>query len=325
LSGAALDAAAAAICVFDPKGGVVRWNRAAAALTGISADRIQGQIFQQILLFPDDVDRWKREFERISAGPRNFETRWRIHDGSPLVLTFSCSAIHDPAGNLQHIVCTFIDALSSELLTDRTGEFRNMARFLHDTISQDLVALSYHVSYLENTAMDQPARTHIRSALDLIDRCCRYIRVMSFMLAPPSPPETTLESSIEQYMDYLREETGLAVTVRIDPIPVTAPIEAQPLLFAAVQKWIAQAIRARGKPAISVHLGNRGAGTVLELETIRAASAPPAGPVPRSLNTGWALIRERTRALGGEFDIAGDSTRSVAKISLPDRADHETS
>jgi PAS domain S-box-containing protein len=320
LSEAIIDAVDSVILTIDLEGHVVSWNRAAAALTGISSDRIQGQNFQQILLFPDEIDQWKGEFTRISAGssPRHFETRWRMHDGSPLSVTASCSVIRDSVGHVQYVVCTVIEALSRELMTDRTAEFRDMAGFLHDTIAQDLVALSYNVSNLETTAMDQPSRTHIRSALDLVDRCCHFIRAMSFMLAPPSPPETTLEEAIEQYMDYVREETGLVVAARIDPVRATVPIAAQFLLFVALQKWIEQGIRICGKPAISVRLGNRGAGTVLEMETVCVASARPAGLRPRSPRAGWALIRERTRALGGEFDIAGDSTRVLARISFPD-------
>jgi PAS domain S-box-containing protein len=320
LSEFALDVASAAICVVDPDSRIVRWNQAAASLTGISSDRIKGHIFQSILLFPDDVNRWKRELARISAGSgrRHFETRWKIHDGSALPLTVSCSAIRNSGGNVRYIVCTVTDSLSPTLMMDAIAESRDMARFLHDTISQDLVALSYNVSYLESIAVNQPARSHAGSALDLVDRCCRFIRAMSFMLAPPSPPETSLEESILQYVDYLREETGLRATACIDPVPARVPLEAQSLLFAAVQKWIAQGISVRGKRAISVHLGNRSAGMILEMESVRLVSEPSVESRPRSLNTGWALIRERTRALGGEFTIAGDSTRIFARISLPD-------
>jgi PAS domain S-box-containing protein len=320
LSEAIVDAVGSAVLVIDSEGYAIRWNPAAAALTGISADRIQGQVFQQILLFPDDINRWNGEISRILAGfsPRHFETRWKSQDGSPLSLTAFCSAIRAPAGHVQYVVCNVIGNLSRELMTDRTAEFRDMARFLHDTISQDLVALSYNVSYLETTALDQPARSHTGSALDLIDRCCRFIRVMTFMLAPPSPPETTLEASIEQYVDYVRQETGLTVITGGDPVPVTVSIAAQSLLFAAVQKWVAEGVRTRGKPAISIRLRNRGAGTVLEMERFVVASAAHTEPRSRPHHTGWTLIRERTRALGGKFDIAGDTTRVFARISLPD-------
>jgi PAS domain S-box-containing protein len=325
LSEAVLDGVGAAICVIDSAGRVVRWNQAATALTGISSDRVRGSVFLETLPLPSDIDEWKREFERISALPAlgRFESRWRIHDGLLLSLAFSCSVVRDRAGKVQYFVCTFTDSLSREIMTDRSEELRYMSRFLHDTISQDLIALSYDVSYLEDTALDQPAQTRIRSALEVIDRCCRYIRVMSFMLAPPSPPEISLEASIGQYTDYMREEAGLAVTADIDPVPVTVRPETQLLLFAALQKWVVQGIRTRRKPRISVRLKNLSARTVLEMETLCDPPVPPADPRPQSSRAGWAVIRDRTLALGGEFHIDGDSSRVFAAISLPEFPDHE--
>jgi PAS domain S-box-containing protein len=319
LSESIIDAVDSVILAVDLEGHVVRWNRAAATLTGISSDCIQGQRFQQILLFPDDIDEWNGEFNQISAGstPRHFQARWRMHDGSPLSLTASCSVIRDSAGYAQYVVCTVTESTSGRFLTDRIEELRNMSRFLHDTISQDLIALSYNVSYLETAAMDQSAMTHTRAAADLIDRCCRYVRVMSFMLAPPSPPQNTLEASIGQYTDYLREEAGLAVVTDIDPVPDTVRPEEQLLLFVALQKWIAQGIRTRRKPRISVRLRSRGARTVLEMETLCDASVHSLEPRQGSPQAGWAVIRDRTLALGGDFHVDGDSSRVFARISLP--------
>jgi PAS domain S-box-containing protein len=187
LSEAALEALGAAVCVIDSEGRVARWNQAATALTGISADRIRGSIFLETLPLPSDIDEWKREFERISAlpAPGRFESRWRIHDGLHLPLAFSCSAVRDRAGNVEYFVCNFTDSLSRRIIAERIEESRYMSRFLHDTISQDLIALSYNVSYLETAAKGEAALTHTRAAVDLVDRCCRYIRILSFMMSPP--------------------------------------------------------------------------------------------------------------------------------------------
>src|SRR5580700_9436167 len=89
LSAAILDGVGAAVCVIDSEGHVVHWNVAAAALTGITSDRIHGQIFLKTLPAPSDIDDWKREFQRIYDGlaPRDFESRWKSHDGSLLSLT----------------------------------------------------------------------------------------------------------------------------------------------------------------------------------------------------------------------------------------------
>jgi PAS domain S-box-containing protein len=315
---AILDAAGLAIFAIDMEGHVVSWNRAAAALTGISVNGIREQIFHEAVLVPGEVEHWKREFDRVSAGlaPRYFESRWKSHDGSPLTLTCSFAAIHDTGGKIQYIVCTVIDSLSRELMTDRAIELRDISRFLHDTISQDLVALSFNVSRLDNTPPDVPRRTRADSALELIDRCCRDIRIISYMLAPPSLCETTLEASIELYASYVREETGVAIAVDVDAVPGTASPGAQLLLFAAVQACVARGIRNHPKPEISIRLRNRGTGILLEMEMI--CLAPPLSP-----HAGWAIIRERARALGGEFEIGVDSTHVSVRISLPDQANYE--
>src|SRR5579863_5663310 len=187
LSEAVIDAAASAICVLDPAGRIVRWNRAAAALTGISAQRIRGHIFEETLLFPGDIDKWKLEFSRIStaSAPRHFEIRWRAYNGRALSLTCSCSVIRDPGDDAGYVVCTVVDSLSREFITDRTVELHALSRVLHDTISQDLVALSFNVGNLGTTANGPPRQNETAAALDLIDRCCRDIRVLSYMLSPP--------------------------------------------------------------------------------------------------------------------------------------------
>ena len=266
---------------------------------------MRGQLFLDMLPIPSEIDDWKREFDRSLTGlaPRQFESRWRSHDGAFLPLTCSCSVIRNSPGEAPYIVCTVADSLSHALIKDRMAELRDISRFIHNTITQDLVALSFNVNERETTA------------LTLVDRCCRDIRVISCMLAPPLLSETTLEESIELYAGYVREEAGLPVVVDVDPVSGTVSPEAQALFFVAVQKWLARGILSRSRPEISVRLRNRGLGTVLELEM-----APPAPAVSVS---GWAIIRERARALGGEVDIAGDSTRVSAKLSLPVRANYE--
>jgi PAS domain S-box-containing protein len=291
-----LDGVGAAVCVIDTKGHVSLWNQAATALTGISSTHIRGRVFLDMLPIPSEIDGWKWEFDRILRGlaPRQFESRWRSHDGSFLSLTCFCSAIRIPPGDAPYIVCTVTDSLSLKLIKDRAAELRDISRFIHNTIAQDLVALSFNVSELQATA------------LGLLDRCCRDVRVISCMLAPPVLPETSLEESIELYAGYVREEAGLPVAVDVDPVSGTVSPEAQALFFAAVQKWLVRGILSRSRPEISVRLRDRGQGAVLDLEM-----AAPALGVSIS---GWAIIRVRARALGGEADIAGDSTRVSAKL-----------
>jgi PAS domain S-box-containing protein len=319
LSDAVIDAVAPAICVLDRAGRIVRWNRAATALTGIPAEQILGNIFEETLLFPGDIKKWRQESSRISAAsaPRHLEIRWKTNSGSAFSLTCSCSFIRNPGDEGGYVVCTVIDSLSRDFMRDRTAELQVLSRVLHDTVSQDLVALSFYVGNLQVMAIGLRGQTEAASALDLIDRCCRHIRVLSYMLAPPLLCEATLEASIERFTGYVQEETGLVFVLDIDPVSGSVSPEAQLLILTAVQAWTVRGMRSGPGSNLRVRLRNQGASTVLELETVRLEPAVPVLSPVFSPDMGWSAIRERARAFGGEFDIVADMSRVSARMSLP--------
>jgi PAS domain S-box-containing protein len=319
LLGAIVDAVDAAVCIIDFEGKIVHWNPAAAALTGISADRVITRPFCEALLFPDDIGKWKREFHRISAGmpSRKREAYWRNGDGSRLALKCSWSVIRDSSDAASYFVCTVTDSPSREVLNDRAGELKDISRFLHDTISQDLVALSFNISELEARVRDGPMGNHARLAVDMVDRCCRDIRVISYMLAPPFLSETTLQESIELFAACVREETGLTITVDLGQSPRTIAPEARVLVFAAVQSWVARGISSHSKPDLCIRLAKSESEIELDLEAILTESESPLPAAPLS---GWSLFRSIARALGGDADIAQEPFRASASIRLPQQS-----
>ena len=202
-------------------------------------------------------------------------------------------------------------------MKDRTVELHLLSGVLHDTISQDLVALSFHIGGLQTMASGLSRETETASALDLIDRCCRDIRVLSYMLAPPLLCEATLEASIERLAGYVREEPGLKFVLDIDAVSDSVSMEAQLLMFTVVQAWTVRGMRSSPGSNLTIRLRNPSAWTLLELEMVRYAAAVPGLSSGFAPDAGWSAIRERARALGGEFDIAADATRVVARLSLP--------
>lgn len=306
---AILDAAGAAIVAVDSEGRVVHWNRTAAAVTGIPAEQIVLKDFHETVLFPADLQRWKGELARISAGnkPALFECRWKAQDSSFVFLTCSCSIIRD-AVNGPHVVCTAMRSFSRDFMTDRIVELREISHFLHNTISQNLAALSLNLSQAGTASNER--RTEDDRVSALIDGCCRDIRLISYMLAPPAFTEITLDAAIALDAEFVREETALPITLDLDPFPDVVSTEATVLVLAAVHLWLGRGIRTRVKPAISIGLKNRGGGSVLDLDMVL--------PVVTASVGGWSAIRERALALGGDFVCGGDGTRLMAKLSLPD-------
>ncbi len=158
--------------------------------------------------------------------------------------------------------------------------------------------------------LDAPARAEVESALRMLDRCCREVRLIGSMLAPPSVSDITLDAAIAQLAQFLRDETDIPVTLDLDPVRAL-PDESQLLLIASVQMWFARAIRRRAGRSLRVRLRERPNQVVLALEM---------SPPPYGAPAGWTVLRERARALGGDFSIESNSERMMASVSLPEES-----
>lgn len=288
-----LDAIPSPVFVLDAEGRVVHWNRSIAVLTGVSREDIIGRIFAHRLLFAENVPDWEREFGRIveSASPVRAKYRLKLGGDRSMELTSSISVIPD-AGC---VVFTII-ADHEEIAAER----RDVSRFLHDTISQDLVALSFTISKLQSQ-MDGA------DGLDLIDRCCRDIRLISYILAPPSTGEAGLGTAIEWYTEYL-EEAGIETDIEFaSGVDETLSVEATDVFLTAIQEWTARMIRKRVSGRLFIRLHRNGSGIVLELRSV----------VGRGMAAGWTTFRERVRTLGGWFEVTDGPAEVTARLSLP--------
>jgi PAS domain S-box-containing protein len=289
-----LDSIPSPVFVLDPEGRVLHWNRAIALLTGISREDILGRIFANHLLFPENLPDWEHEFQRIveSESPVRAKFRWKLEADRTMELTSSSSVIRD-AG----CVVSTIIADPAEAAAER-GE---MSRFLHDTISQDLVALSFTISKLQS-------QIDGANALDLIDRCCRDIRLISYIIAPPSAGEAGLRAAIEWYTEYL-EEAGIETVAEFAPgVDESLSIEATDLFLTAIQEWTARMIRKRLKARLCIGLHRDDSGIVLELKS----------GADRKMAAGWTAFRERVRTLGGWFEVTAGPAELIARLSLPE-------
>jgi PAS domain S-box-containing protein len=288
-----LNAIPSPVFVLDLEGRVLHWNRSIALLTGISKEDIAGRIFVRQLLFPENVADWEHEFQRIveSASPVRAKYRLKLGADRSMEVTSSISVIRD-AGC---VVFTII-ADHEEIAAER----KDVSRFLHDTITQDLVALSFTISKLQS-------QTDGAEALDLIDRCCRDIRLISYILAPPSTGEAGLGTAIEWYTEYL-EEAGIETDIEFAPgVDESLSLEATDLFLTAIQEWTARLIRRRLKARLFIGLHRNGSGIVLELKSV----------VSRRMATGWTTFRERVRTLGGSFEVTDGPAEVTARLYLP--------
>ena len=192
------------------------------------------------------------------------------------------------------------------ILKERISEQLEVSRFLHDTIAQDLIALSFTLSRLESLALSDTARAEVESAVGLIDGCCRQARIIDVMMASPVIDGGAPDAAIEHLAELLRSETGIPITLDLDPAKALSH-EGQVLLLAVVRSWFALVVRHGAKSAIFIRLRNRQM-IILDIEI---SPAPPGNP------DGWTLFTGCARALGGEFAVQYNPDRLAASLSLP--------
>lgn len=108
---AVLDIAGSLICVSDPEGRLLRFNRACELVSGYSFEEIRGRPFYDVLIPRDELATVRAAIARIRPGqpPETNENHWVTRDGALRLISWSNACFFDEQGSLTHIVSTGID------------------------------------------------------------------------------------------------------------------------------------------------------------------------------------------------------------------------
>jgi hypothetical protein len=191
-----------------------------------------------------------------------------------------------------------LDIFSAHIL-----ERRAISRHLHGALTQDLVALSLSLS-----GMRDEGGLGLSEAIAHVERCCRGVRALSYVLAPPSFLDSSLMETLAWYADVLRADAGVDFEIDVDSLPDDPTEQIKSLFFAALQNMAAAAIWHPQGAKIRVRL--RCSGRQLSMQVDCACR--PEEPLTES-----SLIRERARALGGHTQLTVNSEAATLDISVP--------
>jgi diguanylate cyclase (GGDEF)-like protein/PAS domain S-box-containing protein len=119
---AVLDAAASLIVVGDNQGRLLCWNHACEELSGYSAEDIgRSPAILDRLVVEEDRDRAGSVVDSLARGesPVLMETRWRTRTGDVRLISWSCTGLTAPDGEITHVVATGIDVTERRRLERR--------------------------------------------------------------------------------------------------------------------------------------------------------------------------------------------------------------
>ena len=106
-----LDIAGSLVCVIDPEGRFLRFNRACELLSGYTFEEIRGRPLYEFLVPVDEIDAVQADLARLRAGepPSPNVNNWVTKSGALRLISWLDVCFFDAAGSLTHVVSTGTD------------------------------------------------------------------------------------------------------------------------------------------------------------------------------------------------------------------------
>lgn len=182
---------------------------------------------------------------------------------------------------------------------------------LHDTVVQNLAAISIHLSLLEGTCGDVQSRETTQQCARLIDESIRELRTISGYLSPVLLPELDFAACLRSLVEFAAAD---GITVHLNMDGVRRMNLSQPSRN-GVFRLIWDAVRAiaeAGARDVQVNVTADG-------EHLRVRMR---GEVPERVQDGggtlpWWIVQARAGRLGGELKMDVTAGRQELEFTVP--------
>jgi len=321
-----------AILFFDSENHFVDVNPAAAALLGASREEI---LKCRVGDFSIEAGQAAAVLQEMNErGRAAGEAKLRRMDGSIRVVDYRLVAnvIPDLHVSVLRDLTPRKDAeravrqLSRRLLQSQDEERRRIARELHDTTAQNLVAIRLNlarlVKHIENLS---PAMTDcLNETIELTDRSISEIRTLSYLLHPPLIDEAGLAAALRWYVRGFARRSGIEVALEIPEDLERVRPEIETAAFRIVQEALTNIFRHSGSSVARIRVFPLGNGMGLEIED-HGHGLPEALRADEDAlfasGLGMAGIRQRASEAGGQVTIQSTDRGTRLTVELPDESD----
>jgi signal transduction histidine kinase len=208
--------------------------------------------------------------------------------------------------------------LSSRLLNLQDTERRRIARELHDSLGQYLVALKLNVEILRRS----PAQMELWSQLEeLMERCIAEVRTLSYLLHPPTMDAVGIASAARWYVEGFGLRSGLKLTLDAPKDPVRLPDAIELALFRVLQEALTNVHRHSGASTADILIRRSSGQVILEVNDNGHGMSQEMLDRFREAGTGTGVglmsMHERARELGGTIQVESGSTGTSVRIAIP--------
>lgn len=208
--------------------------------------------------------------------------------------------------------------LTGRLLKLQDEERRRLARELHDSTGQMLVAIKMNLDRLSHNPKDEDTGKLITQTISVSEDLSRQLRTMSYLLHPPLLDELGLASALAWYVEGFTQRSSIEVELEVSPEFNRLPEDLELTVFRVVQECLTNIHRHSGSPSAKIRLSRAPEG--VRVEVIDAGRGIPQNRMPDGkLVQGIGLmgIRERMRQLGGSLELSSSDKGTTVVAFFP--------
>jgi len=292
-------------------------------------------------IHPEDSKRARANVDRAITACEPFEyiVRYRAPDGTFRVHSLRAIQVPGADGRTERSIGVAQDItdqtrkeedlrqLSARLLQSQDEERRRIARDLHDSASQKLLAISLSLAQLGKSAdvRGKRGKQVLADTRKMVKDLSKEIRSLSYLLHPPLLDELGLASAVEEYVKGFSQRSGLNLEFEMPADIGRLSSESETALFRIVQEALGNIQKHSGSSKGRIRLTKENGEIVLEITDsgrgARAEDLQDREVRASALGVGILGMRERMRQLGGRLDISLGSRGTTVRAMVPLRAD----
>ena len=207
--------------------------------------------------------------------------------------------------------------LSARLMHIQDEERRRIALELHDSVGQNLAALSMALARLEDDAKRDSVRFSqgVKDANRLIQTLTQEIRTTSYLLHPPMLDECGLASALRWYVDGLAQRSDLQIEVSIpDNLGRLSP-EMELAIFRLVQESLTNIHRHSGSKTAVIRIAREVDKICAEVQDRGRGMSQERFAEVQSQMVGVGIRGMKERVHQSHGDLTIDSNRLGTKIT----------
>lgn len=355
-----LEAVEVAIIITDAAGIVTYWNPFAEKLYGWTPKEVIGRSIMGITVTTETAEEAERHMASMMAGHGwSGEFAVRCKNGELLPALVTLSPLFDEQGTttigivgvsqdlkarkqVEDELCEAraelerrVEArteelgranenlrdLSASLLQIRDQEGRRLARELHDSVGQLLVAIGMNIAVVQAQAdkLDEAGARAVAENGVLVQEITNEIRTISHLLHPPMLDEVGLASALRWYIDGFRTRSGITVAMHVPTDLGRLSAETETAMFRVIQECLTNIHRHSGSSTAAIRVYKEGEHIVVAAEDSGKGIPPEQLGRIRNGQSGVGLrgMAERIRHLGGDLQIQSTTAGTVVTAIFP--------